>query len=201
MTTKGERSAAALAAMALLVSVATGCGEDREAGGNGEERADKPYAGLEERPIKALAPERVSDLLAGRGAGYALAAELNHYPGPAHALELASKLGVTAKQAEALRRIEARVHRRAKPLGRRLVALERKLDRAFARATITKAEVAALTGAIGELEGRVRRTHLDGHLETRKLLTRHQVMRYDQLRGYTQGGKGHQGNHGHGSSG
>ena len=39
-------------------------------------------AGLTDRPIKALAPERVEELLAGRGAGYALAAELNHYPGP-----------------------------------------------------------------------------------------------------------------------
>ena len=201
MTTKGERSAAALAAMVLLVPLATACGEEREAGGKEEERAEKPYAGLEERPIKALARERVADLLAGRGAGYALAAELNHYPGPAHALELRSKLGVTAKQAEALRRIEAEVHRRARPLGRRLVALERELDRAFATATITKAEVAALTGAIGELEGRVRRTHLEGHLETRRLLTRHQVMRYDELRGYTERGTEHRRDHGHGSSG
>lgn len=31
----------------------------------------QPYAGLQERPIKALDPQRVDDLLAGRGLGYA----------------------------------------------------------------------------------------------------------------------------------
>ncbi len=201
MKRRDERSAAVLAAVALVIPVATACGGDREARGKDAKRAERPYAGLEKRAIKALAPERISDLLAGRGAGYALAAELNHYPGPAHALELGKKLRVTAEQAEALRRIEARVHRRAKPLGRRLVTLERRLDRAFATTTATAGEVAVLTSAIGELEGRVRRTHLQGHLETRKLLTRHQLMRYDELRWYTQVGPAHGGEHGHGASG
>jgi len=43
---------------------------------------DTPYAGLETREIKALSPEEVEELLAGEGLGYALAAELNRYPGP-----------------------------------------------------------------------------------------------------------------------
>ena len=58
----------------------------------------RPYAGLEQRPIKALAPERVADLLAGRGASYALAAELNSYPGPRHVLDLAAGLALTPEQ-------------------------------------------------------------------------------------------------------
>jgi hypothetical protein len=58
----------------------------------------QPYAGLEQRPIKALAPERVADLLAGRGASYALAAELNSYPGPRHVLDLAAGLALTPEQ-------------------------------------------------------------------------------------------------------
>ena len=37
----------------------------------------QPYAGYEERPIKALSNERVAELLEGKGAGYALAGELN----------------------------------------------------------------------------------------------------------------------------
>ncbi len=131
-----------------------------------------------------MEPERVEDLLAGEGAGYALAAELNHYPGPAHALELADRLELTDAQTRALRRIRSQVHARAKPLGRRIVDLERRLDRSFREAGATDAEVARLTAEIGALEGRLRFVHLAGHVETKKLLSRHQITRYDKLRGY-----------------
>ncbi|MBW2146214.1 MAG: hypothetical protein JRI22_04235 [Deltaproteobacteria bacterium] len=53
-----------------------------------------PYAGGERRSIKALSPELVQDYLNGKGMGLSLAAELNHYPGPAHVLELASELNL-----------------------------------------------------------------------------------------------------------
>ena len=42
------------------------------------------YAGQQSRAIKSLSEQDVDDLLAGRGAGFAKAAELNGYPGPAH---------------------------------------------------------------------------------------------------------------------
>jgi hypothetical protein len=48
-----------------------------------------PYAGQAGREIKALSREEVEGLLAGQGMGYAKAAELNRYPGPAHVLEQA----------------------------------------------------------------------------------------------------------------
>ncbi len=186
-----RRVAAVLAAALVVLPVA--CGDEGErVGSEHAKKPTQPYAGLEKRKIKALPPERVADLLAGRGAGYALAAELNHYPGPAHVLELERRLQLTRKQAGAMRRIEARVHERAKPLGRQLVELERELERAFRSGTATRAEIAQLTGEIGRVEGRVRLTHLEGHLETRKLLSRHQVMRYDQLRGYGSGRHGHE---------
>lgn len=41
-----------------------------------------PYAGFQQRPVKALSEQQVADLRAGRGMGYVLAAELNGYPGP-----------------------------------------------------------------------------------------------------------------------
>jgi hypothetical protein len=37
----------------------------------------QPYAGLQERPVEALSKQQVADLMAGRGMGLALAAELN----------------------------------------------------------------------------------------------------------------------------
>ena len=40
-----------------------------------------PYAGMQQREVKALSEQQIADLKAGRGMGLALAAELNGYPG------------------------------------------------------------------------------------------------------------------------
>ena len=61
-------------------------------------QSQQPYAGLEARPIKALSEQQIADLRAGRGMGLALAAELNGYPGPMHALELADALDLSGQQ-------------------------------------------------------------------------------------------------------
>src|SRR5580658_1033453 len=53
------------------------------------------YAGQQMRDIKALSSDDVADLLAGRGMGLAKPAELNHYPGPAHLLEMKDQLGLS----------------------------------------------------------------------------------------------------------
>lgn len=47
-----------------------------------------PYAGLESRPIKALSAEEIERYRNGEGMGLAMAAELNHFPGPKHVFEL-----------------------------------------------------------------------------------------------------------------
>jgi len=52
----------------------------------------RTYAGQETRKIKALSEDQIQGYLAGSGMGLAMAAELNHYPGPKHVLELAEKL-------------------------------------------------------------------------------------------------------------
>ena len=60
--------------------------------------AQAPYGGMQIRPIKALSEQQIAHLGAGRGMGFALAAELNGYPGPSHVLELADRLELTAGQ-------------------------------------------------------------------------------------------------------
>ena len=169
---------------AALLGLAAGCGGSAA---DRSERADpaRPYAGLQERPIRALPPERVADLLAGRGAGYALAAELNHYPGPTHVLDLAEQLALTSEQERATAEIKAEMQREARQLGRRLVDLEIALDRAFRRGTAGTARVAALTRDIAEVEGQLRNVHLQAHVRLRDVLTAEQVARYDRLRGYS----------------
>ncbi len=57
-----------------------------------------PYVEYQDRPIKALSAEVVVAYLAGDGMGFALAAELNGYPGPRHVLQLADSLLLDATQ-------------------------------------------------------------------------------------------------------
>jgi hypothetical protein len=66
--------------------------------GFGNANSQSPYASQESREIKSLSPQEASDLLAGKGMGFAKAAELNGYPGPAHVLELAAQLQLTPEQ-------------------------------------------------------------------------------------------------------
>lgn len=147
-----------------------------------------PYAGQEAREIKALAPQRVAGLLSGEGVGYAKAAELNGVPGPRHVLDLADALALTAEQRSAAEASFRRMHEAAVPLGERLVALERELDRAFADRTLDAASLQERTQAIGQVEGALRAVHLRAHLEMLDVLTMHQVHQYSALRGYAEAG-------------
>ena len=95
------------------------------------------YAGQEEREIKALSPEEIQSYLAGKGAGLAKAAELNHYPGPAHVLELADKLQLSEKQKTRTKAIFDVMQKETVRQGKALVEKERELDRQFAAEVIT----------------------------------------------------------------
>jgi hypothetical protein len=144
----------------------------------------QPYAGLEQRPIKALSAEQTAQLLAGHGMAMALAAELNGYPGPMHVLEHAAALRLThaqTRRAEALRDTMAT---EARALGARIVALEGELDALFASGEAELARLAPLTAALGALNGRLREVHLAAHIEMRAALSAEQRAEYNRLRGY-----------------
>ena len=59
---------------------------------------DKPYQGQQPRVIKSLSQSDIEGYLNGKGMGLAKAAELNHYPGPRHVLDVADKPGLTDRQ-------------------------------------------------------------------------------------------------------
>src|SRR5260370_39538434 len=90
-----------------------------------------PYAGYQQRPIKALSEQQIADLRAGRGMGLALAAELNGYPGPLHVLELADRLSLSDAQRATVQALLAALKAEAVPLGETLIAREADLDRQF----------------------------------------------------------------------
>jgi Spy/CpxP family protein refolding chaperone len=191
--------------VALIALLAAGCAQGPTSSPSSTSAAAvnsipaQPYAGLQARPIRSLAPEKMEDLLAGRGTGYALAAELNHYPGPTHVLQLANELSLTQDQERIIQDIFATMQKDAQALGRELVDLEAELDQAFRRSSVTGPSLKNLTAEIARVEGQLRSVHLAAHVELKEVLSPEQVNRYDQLRGYVGMGSesdtGH--NHGH----
>jgi hypothetical protein len=157
----------------------------------GDHRPPSPagsYAGFEAREIKALSTQEIADLRAGRGMGLALAAELNSYPGPMHALEHADALRLTPAQRHTLESLMANMRRDAVVAGEQLIEAERALDRLFAEHRATPEAVTEATARVGAAAASVRAVHLVTHVATRAMLTEEQVTRYDQLRGYRRAG-------------
>ncbi|TVP78494.1 MAG: hypothetical protein EA352_02020 [Gemmatimonadales bacterium] len=159
---------------------------------HGDHGAHSQHAAAMDRAIKALSSDEVEGLLEGEGMGYALAAELNSYPGPGHVLELEEELSLTEDQLAEVNRIFQDMNERAREVGARLVEAERELDELFRSRSATSDGVRELVMRIGALEGEVRFAHLEAHLLTTALLTEEQIHRYDVVRGY---------GHDHGSHG
>ncbi len=143
-----------------------------------------PYAGQQERTIKALSDQDIRDLLEGRGMGLAKAGELNSYPGPLHVLQLADQLGLSEVKRTATDALYAKMREEAVSIGRQIIEAERTLDRAFAEGRIEPATPRSQLDAIAILQGNLRAVHLETHLAQRLLLTSEQITRYDVLRGY-----------------
>lgn len=175
-------------AAALLLAAAPAAAQHQGGQHHGAQHhggaAGAPYAGLQQREVKALSDTQLADLRAGRGMGLALPAELNGYPGPMHALELADALGLDDAQRQALQHQVHAMRAEAVAAGERVIAAERALDRAFAERRIDAQGLAALTAEAGAAQAGLRATHLKYHLDTAALMTPDQRDRYARLRGY-----------------
>jgi hypothetical protein len=145
------------------------------------------YQGMQQRPIKALSDQQVDDLKSGRGAGLALAAELNGFPGPLHLLELADQLALSPEQRASIAALFEAMNAEAVVLGERLIAQEAELDRLFAGRSVTPDSLRSATGAIGATQAELRHAHLKYHLSAAAMVSPEQTQRYLELRGYAEG--------------
>ena len=150
-----------------------------------EKKPQEGYAGEERREIKSLPAEEIEQLLGGHGMGLAKAAELNHYPGPRHVLELAAGLELKPEQRAGTQAAFARMRNEATRIGRQIVEREKELDAMFAGGVIDSGKLQAATAEIARLQGTLRFAHLAAHLEMRRLLSPAQIKKYDELRGYS----------------
>lgn len=186
-----RRTCTTAVATALLLLLA-GCATPPAA-----DPSPSPYTDQVDAPVRGLSQEELEDLLAGRGAGFARPAELNGHPGPLHVLELAQELGLTRDQEARFQDLYERMQAEARVAGRAVVDAHAALEEAFRAGDLDEE---ALAGRVADLEdayGAYRFVHLRYHLLSKPLLTDHQRMEYDRLRGYDAGhdGAGDHGGH------
>ena len=177
----------------LVLALLVGAGLTLAARADNGHHGASPYAGEETRAISSLSASDVSDLLGGKGWGFAKPAELNGYPGPLHVLQLEEKLALTPEQRRQIQAIFDRMAASARETGAKFVEAERALDAAFKSGTVDEALLRQRIEAAEALRAELRRIHLAAHLETTPILTPEQRHAYVRLRGY---GTGHMSGHG-----
>lgn len=143
-----------------------------------------PYAGNEGATIKSITDAELRQYRNGEGMGMAKPAELNGYPGPRHVLDASEQLQLAATTKKQIESSFDRMHENAVRLGNAIIENERKLDSLFATRSITRNQLEESVKVSSRLQGELRLTHLQAHLETEKLLSSEQVLKYNDLRGY-----------------
>ncbi len=143
-----------------------------------------PYAHGQSSELPSLTVDEVRELRNGEGMGLARAAELNHFPGPKHLLELRSELGLDHAQVERIGTIRKRMKQQAVARGEEILQAERHLAHLFASGQPSVTEMKRITGHLGLMRGQLQAIHLLAHIESADLLTNEQIEHYDRLRGY-----------------
>lgn len=156
-----------------------------------------PYAGQQNRSIKALSISEIDGLKLGKGMGLAKAAELNHFPGPRHVLDEANKLSLSKEQLIQTNALFESMKKEAITVGSKIIAAEKSLDELFASGKISKKELEKKLNEIGKYRAQLRYVHLKTHLEQKNILSDSQVKHYDMLRGYSGNSINHHNHDGH----
>jgi len=144
-----------------------------------------PYAGEELRSIKSLSEQEIESLRSGDGMGFAKLAELNHFPGPKHVLDVANELGLSPQQLAETKSLYEEMRRNAVILGEELLVAESRLDKNFEQGIISPESLEATLLEIGSLRAKLRYVHLRAHLSQTQLLRPKQIQEYDAVRGYS----------------
>lgn len=143
------------------------------------------YAGQQNRSIKSLSDEDIHSLKTGQGWGLAKPAELNGVPGPAHIIELKEELQLSDKQLASIQALWETMNRSAKHYGELYLQSEKNIEHFFqSTTTIEEQQLSSLLAESANHLAKLRYVHLQAHLKAKPLLTKHQLMMYQRLRGY-----------------
>ena len=154
------------------------------------------YSGQEKREIKSLSKNEISGYLNGKGLGFSKVAELNHFPGPRHVLDLAIELQLSKHQIEKTNLLFQAMQVKAKQYGSFFIEKEREIESLFSSTEIDSGKLEKLAKESAEITAKIRLAHLEAHVSQQQLLTKKQIGKYDELRGYS-GGKPQEHKHHH----
>ena len=143
------------------------------------------YVGQENREIKSLSSDDISELLSGAGWGLAKPAELNGVPGPKHVLEMSERIDLTKAQTEAISNIFDNMLSEAIVLGTEYVDAERVLGQMFKSRKVNYQTLQSQLTKIASIRSKLRFVHLSKHLDTLEVLSEGQIKLYNELRGYS----------------
>ena len=143
-----------------------------------------PYAHGQSSEVSSLTADEVRELRNGEGMGLARAAELNHFPGPKHLLELVSELDLDQAQVERIEAIHQRMKGQAVAKGEEILEAESRLANLFASGQPSVTELGRMTQQLGIMRGQLQAIHLLAHIESAGVLADEQIEDYDRLRGY-----------------
>jgi len=149
--------------------------------------SESNYSGQEQRKIKSLLQAEIDGYLTGKGMGFAKSAELNHFPGPKHVMELANELSLSKDQREQTQRIYDVMKDKAIGYGQLLVQNEEKIEKLFAEGIVNPNLLEKALSESAKIRSKLRGAHLVAHIEQKAVLSKHQIRLYDNLRGYTGG--------------
>lgn len=143
-----------------------------------------PHAHAQSAEVPSLTPDEVRALRNGEGMGLARAAELNHFPGPKHLLDLRMELKLGDARIERIKAIHRKMRTQAIAKGEDILQAEIRLANLFASGSPTPAQVNRASEQLGVLRGQLQAIHLLAHIESVRELTPEQIEAYDRLRGY-----------------
>ena len=142
------------------------------------------YAHSRGAEVVSLTDEEVRALRHGEGMGLARAAELNHFPGPRHLLDLASDLDLSDVQVRRIQTIHDRMKSQAVAKGEDIIIAEKHLADLFASGNPSARKMTQVTEHLGNMRGQLQAIHLLAHIEAARELSADQIREYDRLRGY-----------------
>ncbi len=143
------------------------------------------YAGQEKRIIKSLSESDIKEIESGNGWGLAKIAELNGFPGPKHVLAIQSDLGLSEQQIGKVQAVFDAMKIEAIKKGATFLEAEEELEATFQSGVISVEELEKLVRNSSLARSELRNVHLLAHLEMMEILTSHQIMIYNQIRGYS----------------
>lgn len=153
---------------------------------HGSAAVANPYQGQQTRAITSLSSEDVNALENGEGWGLAKPAEFNGVPGPAHLLELADEIGLSAAQTQQITKLFNDMKAQAIALGHEYIASERAIDEYFRTGKFSDRALRDVVDQAEQARANLRFLHLSYHHKTLDIVSAEQVAKYNELRGYSQ---------------